>query len=191
MRAFDVATDEPLMASVAGRYASALFDLASEQNKVAEVEGDLGKFQSLCSESAEMLGMVRSPVIPADEQSQALTAILGKAGAGALTINFFKLLAKNRRLFAASDMAKAFQSLAAKSRGQVTAEVTSASALTDAHTAQLRETLKASVGKDVTLQTKVDPAILGGLIVKLASRMIDSSLKTKLDTMKVVLKGGN
>ncbi len=190
MRAFDVATDEPLMAGVAGRYASALFDLASEQNKVAEVEGDLGTFQSLCSESAEFLSMVRSPVIPADDQSQALTAILGKAGASALTINFFKLLAKNRRLFAAGDMAKAFHALAAKSRGQVTAEVTSASPLNDGHTAQLRDALKASVGKDVTLQTKVDPSILGGLIVKLGSRMVDSSLKTKLDTMKVVLKGG-
>jgi F-type H+-transporting ATPase subunit delta len=189
MRAFDVATDEPQMASVAGRYASALFDLAVEQNKVAEVEGDLATFRSLCDESADLVRLVRSPVIPSDEQSQALTAVLGKAGVSPLTVNFFKLLAKNRRLFTANDIVSAFQSLAAKSRGQVTAEVTSATALSDAHTAQIRETLKGSVGKDVTLRTKVDPSILGGLIVKVGSRMVDSSLKTKLDTMKVALKG--
>lgn len=185
-----MATDEPLMAGVAGRYASALFDLATEQNLVAEVEVDLATFQTLCDESPDMLGMVRSPVIPSAEQSLALTAVMVKAGAGALTVNFFKLLAKNRRLFAAGDMAKAFGTLAAKSRGQVSAEVTSASPLSDAHTAQLRETLKASVGKDVTLMTKVDPSILGGLIVKLGSRMVDSSLRTKLDTMTAVLKSG-
>ncbi len=184
-----MATDEPQMASVAGRYASALFDLASEEKQVGDVEADLGKFQALMDESADLVRMIRSPVIPADEQGAALSAVLNKAGVGPLTINFFKLLAKNRRLFAATDIVAAFRSLAAKARGEATAEVTSATPLSDAHIAQLRDTLKASVGKDVTLRTKVDPSLLGGLIVKVGSRMVDSSLKTKLDTMKFALKG--
>lgn len=185
-----MATDEPLMAGVAGRYASALFDLAAEQKQTAEVEADLVTFQALLDESADLSRMVRSPVIPADEQGRALTAVLTKAGVGPLTLNFIKLIAKNRRLFAAPDMIKAFRTIAAKARGEVNAEVASAVALNDQQVAVLKETLKASVGKDVTLSAKVDPTLLGGLVVKLGSRMIDSSLKTKLANLKVSLKGG-
>ncbi len=185
----DVATDEPLMASVAGRYASALFELASDEGKVAEVEGDLAKFQALSDESADFVRVIRSPVISSDEQEKAISTVLAKAGLGSLTINFFKLLAKNRRLFAASDVVRDFQSLAARARGEVRAEVTAASALSDAQVADLKAALKASVGKDVTLVQKVDPSILGGLIVKLGSRMVDNSLKTKLEGMKFALKG--
>jgi len=186
----DVATDEPLMASVAGRYASALFELASEGGKVSEVEGDLAKFQALGEESADFMRMIRSPVISSDDQEKALSTVLAKAGIGALTVNFFKLLAKNRRLFAASDVVRDFQSLAARARGEVRAEVTAACPLTDAQVAELKAALKASVGKDVTLAQKVDPSILGGLIVKLGSRMVDNSLKTKIEGMKFALKGG-
>jgi len=189
-RAVDVATDEPLMASVAGRYASALFELATDEGKVAEVEGDLAKFQALCDESADLRRMIRSPVIDAQDQGKALATVLTKAGAGPTTVNFFKLLARNRRLFAATDVVRSFRALAARARGEVMAEVTAAAALSEAHVATLKSTLKASVGKDVTLVEKVDPSILGGLIVKLGSRMIDTSLKTKLDTMKAGLKGG-
>lgn len=178
------------MASVAGRYASALFELATEEGKVGEVEGDLGKFQALCSESADFVRLIRSPVISAEEQEKALSAVLSAAGVGALTVNFFKLLAKNRRLFAASDVVRDFQSLAARARGEVRAEVTAAAPLSDKHVADLKASLKASVGKDVTLVQKVDPAILGGLIVKIGSRMVDSSLKTKLESMKFALKAG-
>ncbi len=185
-----MATDEPLMASVAGRYASALFELATEEGKVAEVEGDLGKVQALCDESVDLVRLLRSPVIAAEDQEKALAAVLEKAGVGALTINFFKLLAKNRRLFATSDVVRNFKALAARSRGEVMAEVTAAAPLSDAQVAELKNTLKGTVGKDVTLVQKVDPSILGGLVVKLGSRMIDSSLKTKLETMKLALKGG-
>lgn len=178
------------MASVAGRYASALFDLASETKQVAEVEKDLGTVQALLDESADLTRMVRSPVIPADEQAKALVAILQKAGVGPLAQNFFKLIAKNRRLFATGDMIKAYRTIAAKARGEVSAEVSSAVALSDQQVAALKEQLKATVGKGVTLSTKVDPSLLGGLIVKLGSRMIDSSLKTKLANMRVALKGG-
>ena len=112
-----------------------------------------------------------------------------KAGVGGLAANFFRLLASNRRLFAAADMIKGFKALAAQARGEVSAEVTSAAALSDAQVTELKKTLKDSVGKDVTLNTRVDPSLLGGLVVKVGSRMIDSSLKTKLQNLKVVLSG--
>jgi F-type H+-transporting ATPase subunit delta len=189
MRAVDVATDEPLMASVAGRYASALFELAAEEGKVAEVEGDMTRFQALMDESADFVRMIRSPVIASEDQEKALSAVLAKVGFGALSVNFFKLLAKNRRLFAASDVVRDFQSLAARARGEVRAEVTAASSLSDQQVEDLKAALKATVGKDVTLAQKVDPSILGGLIVKIGSRMVDSSLKTKLEGMRFALKG--
>lgn len=185
-----MATDQPMTEGVAGRYASALFELAKDEGKVAEVEADLAKFQALCDESADLVRMIRSPVIPSDEQSRALVAILAKAGAGPLASNFLKLIASNRRLFAAPDMIKAFRAIAAKARGEVTAEVATAHPLSDAQTAALKQALKAEAGKDVALVAKVDPSLLGGLVVKLGSRMIDSSLKTKLGAMKVALKGG-
>jgi F-type H+-transporting ATPase subunit delta len=185
-----VATDEPIASGVAGRYASALFDLAREENKISEVEGDLDKFQRLYDESADLVRLIRSPVIPADEQSRALILILDRAGVSPLTQNFFKLIARNRRLFAAPDMVRAYRTFAARSRGEVAAEVTSAHPLSDALARDLRDALKASVGKDVRLSTKIDESLLGGLIVKLGSRMVDSSLRTKLASLKLSLKGG-
>ena len=179
-----------MTASVAGRYASALFDLAKDQNAVAAVEADLAKFDALLNESADLRSMVRSPIISATEQGNALAALITKAGIGATSANFLALVAKNRRLFVLADMIKNFRSLAAKSRGEVTAEVTSALPLTDAQTAALKETLKSSAGKDVLLAAKVDPSLLGGLVVKIGSRMIDSSLKTKLANLSIALKAG-
>jgi F-type H+-transporting ATPase subunit delta len=186
-----VATDDPVMASVAGRYASALFDLAKDEKQIEAVEKDLAAFQSLYSESEDLARLVRSPVIAAEDQGRALSAILSKAGAASLTSNFFQLIAKNRRLFAADDMARAFKALAARHRGEVSAEVASAHALSDAQVAELKTVLKQSVGKDVTLTTRVDPSLLGGLVVKIGSRMVDSSLKTKLASMKAAMAGAN
>lgn len=184
-----MATDDPMMASVAGRYAAALFDLANDENKVADVEADLGKFQSLLDMSADLTSLVRSPLYTGEQQSAALEKIAAQAGIGPLTINFLKLIARNRRLFAVSDMIRSYRALVAKSRGEVTAEVTSAATLTDEQLVELRETLKASVGKDVQLATRVDPSLLGGLIVKVGSRMVDSSLKTKLANLRLSLRG--
>lgn len=184
-----MASNETVVEGVAGRYASALFDLAKEASQVSDVEADLKKFQGLLAESDDLVRLVRSPVISTEDQSKAIEAIVGRAGIGGLAANFFKLIAGNRRLFAVEDMIKAFNALAAKARGEVAAEVTSAVALNDAQTADLKQALKASVGKDVTLNTRVDPSLLGGLIVKVGSRMIDSSLRTKLETLKVQLGG--
>ena len=184
-----MATDDTIVEGMAGRYASAFFDLAKEASQIKEIEAGLTKFESLLDESEDLRRLVRSPVLSADDQGRAIDAILAKAGIGGLAANFFKLITKNRRLFAAADIIKGFRALAAKDRGEVTAEVTSATALTEAQVADLKSSLKASVGKDVTLNTRVDPSLLGGLIVKVGSRMIDSSLKTKLQNLKVSLNG--
>lgn len=174
---------------MAGRYASALFDLAGEQKSLAEVEKDLTTFSAMLAASPDLRAMVRSPVISREDQGKALAAITAKAGIGATTGNFLRLIARNGRLFAVEDMIRAFRALAARQRGEMQAEVTSAVALNDAQLAELKATLKAAAGKDVQLTSKVDPGLLGGLVVKLGSRMIDSSLRTKLAGLRVAMKG--
>ncbi|MEO1720133.1 MAG: F0F1 ATP synthase subunit delta [Pseudomonadota bacterium] len=183
-----MATDDPQTASVPGRYAAALFDLAKDQNSVADVERDLGAFKTLLDESDDLKRLVRSPVFSADDQIKALSAVLEKAEIGGLSEKFLKLIAQNRRLFAVSDMISIFKRLAAADRGEVQAEVTSAAPLDDSQIAAIKEQIKASVGQDVQLDTSVDPSLLGGLIVKVGSRMIDSSLRTKLSMLKSRMK---
>lgn len=185
-----MATDESMTASVAGRYASALFDLAKDQQAVPAVEADLKKIGSLLDVSEDLRNLVRSPVVSAEEQSKAFAAVLKTAGVSGIAANFVALVAKNRRLFVLPEMIANFSSLAAKARGEVRAEVTSAQALTEAQTAALSSTLRASAGKDVIIDAKVDPSLLGGLVVKIGSRMIDSSLKTKLANLSVALRAG-
>ncbi|MDD7909760.1 MULTISPECIES: F0F1 ATP synthase subunit delta [Pseudovibrio] len=177
-----------LISGVALRYASALLDLAEEQNAIAEVEAALDRFEALIKESSDLERLIKSPVFSADAQLKALTDILEKAGISGLTANFVKLVAKNRRLFAIPGMISAFRSLLAAKRGEVTAEVTSATELSADHTAALKEALNASTGKDVNVVVKVDPSIIGGLIVKIGSRMIDTSLRTKLNSLKFAMK---
>lgn len=184
-----VSSDDPMMASMAGRYASALFELAKDQRQLEQVEGDLAALQRMLDSSADLRRLVLSPVITAEDQAKALGAILDKAGISGLTANFVKLIARNRRLFAASDMMKAFRALLARERGEVSADVTSAHALTSEQMQLLSDTLRTSIGKNVRIDTRVDPSLLGGLVVKVGSRMIDSSLRTKLNNLKVVMKG--
>jgi F-type H+-transporting ATPase subunit delta len=179
-----------MTASVAGRYASALFDLAKDQNGLAQVEADLVKFDGLLGMSEDLRNLVRSPVVSADDQGKALAAVMAKTGISGTTANFISLVARNRRLFVLPEMIKNFRQIAAKSRGEITAEVTSAVPLTEAQTATLKETLRGTAGKNIVLATKVDPSLLGGLIVKIGSRMIDSSLKTKLAGLSTALKSG-
>ena len=177
-----------MMAGVAGRYASALLETANEQGQLAAIEADIDTVQGALAESDDLRRMVRSPVFSAEDQAKALDALLGRIGVNPLTLNFFKELARNRRLFAAEDIIRAFKALAAEARGEVQAEVTSAVALNDSQLDALKEQLKNSVGKDVQLEATVDPSLLGGLIVKIGSRMIDSSLKTKLATLNTRMK---
>jgi F-type H+-transporting ATPase subunit delta len=186
---YHVSSDDPMMASMAGRYAAALFELAKEQRQLEQVERDVGTFQSMLDGSDDLRRLVRSPVISADDQAKALAAILEKAGISGLTGNFLKLIARNRRLFAAADMLKGFRTLLARERGEVSADVASAHPLTPEQMQLLSDTLRTSIGKNVRIDTRVDPSLLGGLIVKIGSRMIDSSLRTKLNNLKVVMKG--
>lgn len=183
-----MANDDPMMASVAGRYASALYDLATEQNQVKPVEQALVQIRGLLDASPDLVSLVRSPVLSADDQGKAMAAVLDKAGVAGLAANFVKLIARNRRLFALPDMIKNYQTLAARGRGETEAEVISAVALGDAQMQQLKDTLKASVGKDVAVTARVDQSLLGGLIVKVGSRMIDCSLRTKLNNLKIAMK---
>jgi F-type H+-transporting ATPase subunit delta len=173
---------------MAGRYATALFELAREANAIDAVKADLERFDALVAESPDLARLVRSPVFSAAEQLHALSAVLERAGIGGLSARFLKLVTTNRRLFAARDMARGFRELVAQYKGETTAEITVAETLKDDHVAALRSALKAVSGKDVDLNIKVDPAIIGGLVVKLGSRMVDSSLRTKLNSIKHAMK---
>ena len=172
-----------------GRYATALFELAGEANAVDQVEADFDAFDRMLDDSPDLWRLVRSPVYSADQQVRALGAVLERAGAATLTANFIKLTARNRRLFAIRDMIAAFRKLVAAARGEVSAEVISAHELKPAQVEALKAELKAAEARDVKLSQRVDPAILGGLIVKVGSRMIDNSLRTKLQSLKVAMKG--
>jgi F-type H+-transporting ATPase subunit delta len=173
---------------MAGRYATALFELARDENAIDAVKADLERFDALVADSADLHRLVRSPVFSADEQLHALTAVLTRAGIGGLAAQFLKRVTANRRLFAVRDMMRGFRDLVAADRGETTAEVTVAEPLKDEHAATLKGALKAVSGKDVDLRVTVDPAIIGGLTVKLGSRMIDSSLRTKLNAIKQAMK---
>ncbi len=183
-----MAGEEPIVSGMAGRYATALFDLALETNTLDAVKGDLERFDALVAENADLARLVRSPVFSAAEQLRALSAVLERAGVGGLAAKFLKLVTANRRLFAVRDMVKAYRELVAWHKGEATAEVTVAEKLKDDHLAALRSALHAVSGKNVDLNIKVDPAIIGGLVVKLGSRMVDTSLRTKLNAIRQAMK---
>ena len=183
-----VADTSPLISGVAERYASSLFEVALEAGKVDAIGAALDGFQALIDESADLKRLVLSPVFTAEDQTNALVALAQKVGLDALVTNFLKVVAGNRRLFALPGMIKAYRQIAAAHRGEVTADVTSAHALTAEQDSELKAALKGVTGKDVTLAVTVDPSILGGLIVKVGSRQIDTSLRTKLSTLQLALQ---
>jgi F-type H+-transporting ATPase subunit delta len=173
---------------MAGRYATALFELALESNAVDAVKTDLDRFDRLVAEIGDLERLVRSPVFGADEQGNALTAVLDRVGIGGLAAKFLKLVVSNRRLFAVGNMIRAYRALVARHHGEVSAQVTVAETLADAHRAAILDALRSVTSKDVDLDVKVDPALIGGLVVKLGSRMVDSSLRTKLNSIKHAMK---
>jgi F-type H+-transporting ATPase subunit delta len=178
-----------MISGMAGRYAGALFDLALEAKATDAVKSDLDRFDALIAESADLNRLVRSPVFGADEQLKALSAILDKAGISGLAANFLRVITTNRRLFAVRDMIRAYRALLAKNKGEVVADVTVAEPLSEANAAALKDALKSVTGgKDIDMNVNVDPAIIGGLIVKVGSRMVDSSLRTKLNAIKFAMK---
>ena len=183
-----MAGEDPIIAGMAGRYATALFELALESKKLKKVEADLRKFNALLEGSEDLQRLVRSPVFSAEDQRRAIAAIAKRAKISGVTANFLQLIAQNRRLFAVGDMIRAFHALAAKHRGEISAQVTSAHKLSAQQTKALKASLKAATGRNVQLNSLVDPALLGGLVVKVGSRMIDTSLKTKLDNLQFAMK---
>ncbi|MEM7299567.1 MAG: F0F1 ATP synthase subunit delta [Pseudomonadota bacterium] len=183
-----MAQSSPKVSGVAERYASALFELALSEKKLDAVEKDLGRFSELLKGSEDLTRLVRSPVFGADEQTKAVEAVISKAKISGLTGNFIKVVASNRRLFVLPDMIRAFATFLADHRGEMAAEVSVAQALNATQEKQLKTALKGVVGKDVALDMTVDPSLLGGMIVKIGSRQIDTSLRTKLSSLKLALK---
>jgi F-type H+-transporting ATPase subunit delta len=184
-----VADEETIVSGMAGRYASALFSLAQDGHTTGEVAAALTAFDGLIAESPDLALLIRSPVFSAQEQITALNVVLDKAGISGVAANFIKLVAAKRRLFAIRDMIAGYQKLYDWERGVIRAEATVAAPLSDAHVAALKEALReATRGKDVEVNVKVDPSIIGGLVVKLGSRMVDGSLKTKLNVIRARMK---
>lgn len=178
-----------MTSGVAGRYAAALFDLAKDAGSLDTVHQDLTDLKRLLGESADLTELVRSPLFSRDEQTRAIGAVLDRAGASDLTKRFLSVVAKNRRLFALRGMIDAFTALLADFRGEMTAQVSSAYPLTVSQTEELRDTLSTQLRRKIQLETTVDPSLLGGLVVRVGSRMIDNSLRTKLSNMQLAMKG--
>lgn len=178
-----------IVAGMPGRYAQALYELADEQRATDKVAADLTAFAAMIAESPDLQRFIKSPVFSAEEQVKALSALLAKAGISGIAANFFKLVAAKRRLFAISTMIADYHKLHDFERGLSRADVTVAEPLKEAHVAALKTALlDLTHGKNVEMSVKIDPSILGGLIVRLGSRMVDASLKTKLNSLRTRMK---
>lgn len=174
---------------IAERYASALYELADESKALDQVAADLKAIRAMMASSADLMRLIRSPVLGRSEQARAVSALAERAGFNVLTGRFLGTLASNRRLFALSSVIDAFLAELARRRGEATADVTSAIALTPAQTQALEEALKSVVGSKVSVDLKVDKSLIGGLVVRVGSRMIDTSLATKLRRLRLAMKG--
>jgi len=184
-----VASDDSQIAGIALRYATAVFELAAEERAVDSLGADLARLKTLLLESPELDRLVRSPMFSREDQAKGMEAVLKQAGMGGIARRLVLLLARKRRLFALSGVIRAFEALLARHRGEVAAEVTSARSLNDSEVADLKRVLKDKLGREPRLEMHVDPKLLGGLKLKLGSRMIDSSLRTKLDGLRAAMKG--
>ena len=184
-----MAQEETIVSGMTGRYAQALFGLAQEKGSTDSVLADLTKFETLTGLNADMQRFVKSPVFSAEEQVKALNALLPKAGITGIAANFLKLVASKRRLFAIDAIITDFRKLADAAKGIARAEVTVAEAISAQHLSSLKHELAGITGgKSVDVSVKIDPAIIGGMIVKLGSRMVDGSLKTKLNAIRIKMK---
>ena len=177
-----------ISSGIAARYATALFDLVNEANGLKALEGDVDALDAALQSSADLRDLISSPLYTRDEQGNAIAAIAAKAGLSALTSNTLALLAAKRRLFVLPQLLADLRARIAAAKGEVTAEVTAATALSAEQSAKLAETLKARVGKDVKVNVAVDESLIGGLVVKLGSTMIDTSIKSKLAALQNAMK---
>jgi len=176
------------VSNLAERYAAALFELADERRALDGVAGDLGELRAMLHDSGDLVRLIRSPVLSRDEQGRAVAALAEHAGLSVLTRDFLGVVAKNRRLFAVPEMIDAFLKKLAERRGEVTAEVTVAQPLDEARQNALMEQLRRAVGARVAVDIRVDPRLLGGMIVKVGSRMVDASLSSRLQRLRLAMK---
>jgi len=184
----DVSETAGISTGIAERYASAVFDIAKEGKDLKALESDVAAIEAAIADSADFQTLLTSPLYSRDEQEAAITAVAKKMKLSATTTNVLGLLASKRRLFVLPQLAKVLRERLADERGEVTAEVTTAKALTKAQMDKLAKTLKEKVGKAVTIQETVDESIIGGLIVKVGSKMIDTSIKSKLSALQNTMK---
>ena len=178
-----------MQASLAGRYARALFDLAQDSGSLAAVEKSMTRIGDALAGSAELKALVTSPVVSRTDAARAIAAVSKKLSLDPLTGNFLGVLAKNRRLGKLAEVVRAFASMTAAHRGEVSADVKSAHPLDKAQVEALKTKLKSRLGRDVAVNLTVDPAILGGLVVKVGSRLMDASIHTRLNTLAAAMKG--
>jgi F-type H+-transporting ATPase subunit delta len=174
---------------IATRYATALFELARERDALDAVAADLAALEGMLDGSGDLDRLIASPVLSREAQGRAVAAVAERAGLGEVVRNFLGLLAQKRRLLALRAIAREFRARLAAHRGETSAEVISAAPLDEAEIARLRESLGRFAGKKVTLATSVDPSLLGGLVVRVGSRMVDASLRTKLRQLEQVMTG--
>ena len=178
-----------IQASLAGRYASALFDLASEAGTITAVETDLDKLSEALRESSELSALIRNPEVSREALGRVLSGIGEHLALAELTRNFLGVLATNRRAGELPGIIRAFHAIAAAQRGEVSAEVASAHPLTDEQLTALEQKLRAREGRTVKLKSRVDPDLLGGLVVTIGSKRIDGSIRTRLNSLAHAMKG--
>ena len=178
-----------IQASLAGRYALALFGLARDEKQLEAVSASLATVRAALAESDDFRALATSPLIGRDQAAQAVAAAAGAMRLDPITTKFLGVLAKNGRLSRLDSVIRAYNSLAARHRGEITAEVTSAHPLDDRQVDAIRQNLRTRMGRDIAVDLNIDPAILGGLVVKIGSRMIDGSIRTKLNTLAQAMKG--
>jgi len=184
-----VASETSLASGVAGRYATALYELADEAKQLDAVAADLGRLKSMLEGSEDLRRLVSSPLVSRAQQAKAMDALVAQAGIGDLTRRFIGTVAGNRRLFSLGAIIAAFTRMLADRRGELTAEVTSAKPLSTQQVEAVNNALRTAVGRKVTMDLKVDPRLLGGLKVKVGSRLIDASLASKLQRLQLAMKG--
>ena len=182
-------TSGGIRASLAGRYASALFDLARDERQIDAVSRSLETLKSALAESADLKALTTSPLIGREDAAKTVPAIAATLGLDKTTENFLGVLARNGRLRQLGEVIRIFGRLAAEHRGETTAEVISARPLDDDQVAALKQQLRGRAGRDVNIDARLDPSILGGIVVRLGSQMIDASIRTKLNTLAQAMKG--
>jgi F-type H+-transporting ATPase subunit delta len=185
---FPLASETTGVTGLAERYAAALFDIADERRALDEVASDLRQLRAMLQGSDDFMRLIRSPILSRGQQAEAMGALCVRAGLSPLVHDFLAVVARNRRLFAVPAMIEAFLARLAARRGEINAQVTAAQPLSDAQVAALNEQLRRSIGSRVSVDVRIDPSLIGGMVVKVGSRMVDGSIKSKLQRLQLAMK---